>query len=198
MSSEYLVKKGAVSARSNAKVLPTGTIGQYGGKIAGYAACGPTSVAILVNSEKNELWNKDNLILYSERNYLNNQGSLRSGGGMTAPKLLELIKGFSNSKYTGKNIYSNNCANILKKQIDSNHRAIVVVQYTSTIVTHYNSGTHFVVVCGYEYINGQLYFYYADPYYGNGGRSLLRISASTLQRSMSMVTREPRTLIVLN
>lgn len=198
MSTEVLIKTSNVSKRSNAKILPTGAIGQYGGSIAGYSACGPTAVAILVNSEKNQSWSKDSLILFSEKNSLNDQGSLRGGGGMTAPKLLSLIKMYSGGKYTAKNIYSSNSTSTLKKQIDNGHRAIVVVQYTSTIVTHYNSGTHFVVICGYEYIDNVLYFYYADPYYGNGGRSLRRVSASVLSKSMGMVVKEPKALIVLN
>ena len=195
---EVLINQNSVSVQSGTKMLNTAAIGQFGDNIAGYSACGPAAVSILINSEKNESYNKDDLILFSEKNALNDQGSLRTGGGMTAPKLLELIKRYSNGKYSAKNIYGSDCSSILKKQIDGGHRAIVVVQYTSSIVTHYSSGTHYVVVCGYEYINGTLYFYYADPYYGNGGRSLLRVSASTLQTSMNMVIKEPKAIIVLN
>lgn len=109
-NTEILVKSSYVTARNSAVVLPTASIGQYGGKIAGYSSCGPTSVAILLNSEKNAGWDKDNLITYSEKHKLNDQGSLRKGGGMTAPKLLELISGYSNKKYTAKNIYSTKTA----------------------------------------------------------------------------------------
>lgn len=74
-----------------------------------------------------------------------------------------------------------------------------MVHYTGgEIVTHKNSGTHFVVICGYETINGTLYFYYADPMFGNGGQSLKKVKASTLDTSMKIVTKEPKTLIVLN
>ena len=196
--SKVLINSKWVSLCSNVNILSTSAVGQYGENILGYAACGPASVSILVNSEKNELWNKDDLILYSERNWLNDQGSLRSGGGMTSPKLIQLICNYSRGKYSCRNIYGYNPAAILKRQIDNGHRAIVVVQYTSQIVTHYASGTHFIVICGYEYIGNNLYFYYADPYYGNGGRSLIRVSASLLTTSMNMVTREPRTILVLN
>lgn len=178
--------------------MRTSAIGQFGENIPGYAACGPTAATILVNSEKGTSWNKDTLIQYSEKYKLNDQGSLRNGGGMSAPKILQLINGYSNGKYTAKNIYARNTTEILKKQIDNNHRAIVVVQYSSEIVMHYVSATHFVVICGYEYINGQLYFYYADPYYGNGTRSLLKVSAETLNNSMNMVNKEPKAIIVLN
>lgn len=198
MSEKYLVKKSAVTERKNAKVLRTGAVGQMGGSIYGRSACGPTAAAILVNGQKHEKWNKDDLILYTEKMRLNDQGSLRGGGGVTAPNMLKLINGYSNGKYTAKNIYASDPASILKKQIDSGNRAIVVVQYTSYIVTHYASGTHFVVICGYETIDGRLYFYYADPYYGGGPRSLLRVDAGTLAASMNMVSIEPRCIITLD
>ena len=197
-SEKKLIKKSNASIRSNATVLQTGAIGQYGGSIAGYSACGPTAVAILVNSEKNARWSKDALILYSERNSLNDQGSLRGGGGMTAPMLLKLISGYSDGKYSAKNIYSStsNKTSGIKSQIDSGHRVLVVTCYRSSVITS-GGGRHFVVVCGYEYIGGVLYFYYADPYYGNGPRSLRRVSAYTLTTSMANVNNEPKTMIVL-
>ena len=197
MNSNVLVPKKNVSENTNAKVLETGTVGQMGGAIYGQASCGPTATAILVNSQKKENWNKDSLILYSENHGLNDQGSLRYGGGMTAPKLLNLINGFSGGKYKASNIYGSDPVSILKNQIDKGNRAIVNVQYTSYIVTHYQSGVHFIVICGYEYINGVLYFYYADPFYGNGPRSLGLINAGTLAASLNMIKQEPRCIITL-
>ena len=197
MDKECLIKKENVYVRSNAKVLPTGAIGQMGGSIYGSSACGPAAAAILVNWQKGAGWSKDDLIVYAENRGLNDQGSLRGGGGITAPNLIKLINQFSGGLYNAVNVYGGDTASNLKSKIDSGSRAIVVVQYTSYIVTHYNSGTHFVVVCGYEYIDGTLYFYYADPYYGNGPRSLLRIDAATLAASMDMVTREPRCIIIV-
>ncbi|MCD7742282.1 MAG: hypothetical protein LUI06_08765 [Ruminococcus sp.] len=198
-SSEKLIKQTNAIKRSNAKVLQTGAIGQYGGKIAGYSACGPTAVAILLNSEKNAGWSKDELILYSESHNLNDQGSLRGGGGMTAPKLLTLISGYSNGKYSAKNIYSStqNRSAELKSQIDNSHRVLVLTCYRSSVITS-GGGRHFVVVCGYEVINSTLYFYYADPYYGNGPRSLRRVSSQVLVSSIANATGEPRTMIILN
>ena len=167
--------------------------------VQGQASCGPTAVAILADWEKGAGWNKDDLIRYSEQNYLNDQGSLRAGGGMTAPKLLKLISGYSGGTLSASNIYgSGDNTQVLKNLIDSGKRAIIVCQYTSYVVTHYSSGTHFIVICGYETIDGVLYFYYADPYYAAGGRSLLRVAASTLSASMSMVAREPRCIVVMN
>lgn len=197
---KYLVSRSKLTERKGAKALQTGAIGQMGGEIYGQASCGPTAAAILVNWQLNEDWSKDDLIRFCERNGLNDQGSLRGGGGMTAPRLIELIDRFSGGVYKATNIYGEggvgNTAGKLKDCIDRSKRALVVVQYTSQPVTHYSSGTHFIVVCGYEYIDGALYFYYADPYYGNGNRSLLRIHSSTLAASMDMVAREPRCMII--
>lgn len=194
---QYLVADVSVKVQSNAKILPTAAIGQMGGSIYGQAACGPTAAAILANSQLGLGWSKDDLIVYCENNKLNDQGSLRYGGGITAPNLMKAINGFSGGTVTASNIYASDPASILKKQIDAGNRSIVVVQYTSTIVTHYNSGTHFVVICGYENIGGVLYFYYADPYYISGGRSLLRVNASVLAASMNMVSIEPRCIITI-
>ncbi len=198
MSTEVLVKSEYVSANENAVILPTGTIGQYGGSIKGYSACGPTAVVILLNSEKHTNWNKDSLILFSEFNNLNDQGSLRKGGGMTDAMLIKLIKMYSGGNYSASNIYDSNSTELLKEQIDNGHRAIVVLQYSGGIVTHYSSKTHFVVICGYEYINNELFFYYADPYYGDGGDSIKIAPAALISESMGMVVKEPKTLIVLN
>lgn len=196
-SGNVLVNKSCTVKKNNAKVLQTVSIGQYGGGIAGYAACGPTAVTMLVNSEKKEKWNKDSLILYSENHYLNDQGSLRNYGGMTAPRILELIKGYSGGKYTAKNIFGSDPTRILRNQINSGHRAVVVVRYSTNIDT-YSYGTHFVVICGYEYINGNCYFYYADPFFGNGNRSLRLVDAETLSASMSSVTfKEPSCIIIM-
>lgn len=190
--------KSATILLSGKKILNSVVIGQYGGKIAGYAACGPTSATMLVNSEKGANWDKDDLILYSEKHKLNDQGSLRTNGGMTAPNLVNLINNYLGGKYNARNIYNYNVAQTLKNQIDNNHRAIVVAQYSSSIVTYYGSATHFVLITGYEYINGQLYFYYGDPYFGNGYQPLKSVSASTLETSVNMVNIEPRAIIVLD
>lgn len=184
------------------KVLSTTTISQISGSIAGYSACGPTAATILVNAQKGAGWNKDNLILYSEQHGLNDQGSLRGGGGMTAPRVVELINWYSNGYYNARNIYdsSKNMATVLKEQIDSGKRALICVRYYSSISTSWSAGTHFVVVCGYEYRNGSLYFYYSDPYYtGNYDRGLLLESANVIATSMYRVcTKEPWACIVLD
>lgn len=192
-----LVADVSVTERSGAKILSAAAIGQMGGSIYGQASCGPTAAAILVNSQLGLGWSKDNMIKYCESKRLNDQGSLRYGGGITAPNLIKAINGFSGGKVTASNVFGADPASRLKKLIDQGNRSIVVVQYTSYIVTHYSSGTHFVVICGYEYIGGVLYFYYADPYYSYGGRSLLRVNASVLAASMNMVCIEPRCIITV-
>jgi len=194
-----LVSDAHAVVKPNSKVLGTACIGQMGGKIWGQASCGPTAVAMLTTWQAGTVWNKDDLILYSEEHKLNDQGSLRKAGGMTAPMMLQLISGYSNGEITASNIYgSGNTVDVLKAQIDSGNRAIVVCQYTNSIVTHYNSGTHFVVVCGYEEVDGELFFYYADPYYSYGGDTLRMISSKVLAASMDMVKIEPRCIIVLD
>ena len=210
MNSTYLVKKSSVSVQSNAKVLPTSSVGQMGGKLWGRAACGPTAAAILVNSEKGTNWSKDDLINYSHNHYLVDQGYngslLTAGSGMTARKVVNLINGYSGGKYTARNIYSSRPnTQVLKEQIDNGKRAIVVCRYTGfgSIVSSYNAGTHFVVICGYEYINGVLYFYYADPFYGTVNSqfsaTLLRVGGNTLSNAMEYCwNKEPRCIITLD
>ncbi|MCD8095384.1 MAG: C39 family peptidase [Ruminococcus sp.] len=200
MSSERLIKKSSVTVKKGAKVLQTSSIGQYGGEIAGYSACGPTAIAILVNSEKGESWDKDELIRYSQKHDLDDQGSLLGGGGMTAPKLLELVEGYSDGKYSAENVYDSTDDKIggIISQLDSSHRVLAVVCYKNRTILRSGGRRHFIVICGYEAIGSTLYFYYADPYYGNGASGLKAISASLLEASMKNVDDEPRTMIVLN
>lgn len=200
---KLLVKKSDVECKKNAFILPTAAIGQWGESIAGWAACGSTAATILMNSEKNMDWNKDDLLVYTENHKLNDQGSLRyGGGGMTANRIVELIDGYSEGQYSVENIYGDKPCDIILKQLKSGHRCLVAVRYVSDIVgwDRYNgrlSGTHFVVVCGYETVDGVTKFIYADPYYGDGGRSLKRVDKDLLTRSMNLVNTEPKTLIVL-
>lgn len=194
--SKMMIPASSVKIQKNAKILPTASIGQMGGRIYGFSACGPAAATILVNSQLGLSWNKDDLLVYCERNRLNDQGSLRYCGGITAPKLIRAINGFSGGKVKAQNLFGRDPASIVKKQLDSGKRSLVVVRYTSYITVG-RGGTHFVVVCGYEYIGGVLYFYYADPFYGQGGRSLLRVPASTLAYSMNTVYIEPRCIITV-
>ncbi|MBR1393247.1 MAG: fibronectin type III domain-containing protein [Ruminococcus sp.] len=206
MNSTYLVNKASVTARANAKMLPTASIGQFGGNVSGASACGPAAATILCNWQVGAGWNKDNLITYTVNHWLCDQGDVRyRGGGMTAPKLITLINGYSGGKYTARNLYGTGInTQVLKDQIDKGNRCLVVVRYKSfgNIVASYSGGTHFVVVCGYEYINGTLYFYYADPFYGSFGSqyssTLCRVSGYTLSTAMEYSrSKEPACIITV-
>ena len=195
---EYLTASSCVIEQTGAKILETAAIGQMGGDIYGKKACGPTTATILANYQLGLKWTKDELITYCEQNKLNDQGSLTSGGGITAPNLMKLIESYSGATVKASNLYGNDPISILKDLIDNAERSIVVSSYRSgRIVAQPDSPAHFVVICGYEYIGGELYFYYADPYFGNGGRSLMRVSAQTLAASMELVTKEPRCIITI-
>lgn len=195
---EYLIASSCVIEQKGAKILETAAIGQMGGDIYGKKACGPTSAVILANYQLGMKWTKDELITFCEQNDLNDQGSLTSGGGITAPNLMKLIESYSGGTVKANNFYGADPISILKGLIDSGERSIVVSSYRSgKIVAQPDSPAHFVVICGYEYIGGELYFYYADPYFANGGRSLMRVSAQTLESSMNLVTKEPRCIITV-
>ena len=195
---EYLTARSCVIEQTNAKILETAAIGQMGGDIYGKKACGPTSATILANYQLGTKWTKDELITFCEQNNLNDQGSLTNGGGITAPNLMKLIESYSGGTVRASNLYGADPTAILKDLIDNAERSIVVSSYRSgRIVAQKDSPAHFVVICGYEYIGGELYFYYADPYFGNGGRSLMRVSAQTLAASMELVTKEPRCIITV-
>ena len=143
-------------------------------------------------------WAKDDLIVYCESNKLNDQGNLRTNGGITAPNLMKLIEGYSGGKVKASNVYSSDTSTKLRGLVDKGERSIVVLfSRNGTIIADSTAQTHFVVICGYEYIGGALYFYYADPNYDYGGRSLLRVSAATLAASMNMVAKEPKCIITV-
>lgn len=193
----YLVEKSQAIIVDGAKVLSTAVVSQIDGKYKGYSACGPTAAAILLNSEKNENLSKDDLIKYAKKHNLSDQGSLTSHiGGMTSPNVIKLIKAYG---YNVSNIYNSsvNPSHIIKNQIDSGKRVIALVRYNGSI-NQSEGVAHFVVVCGYRHTNGKLCFYYADSYYSSGeGRSLMKVSANTLDASVSGTFSEPNTILVL-
>ena len=195
------VKSESLKKKDDTTILPTAAIGQMGGKINGVTACGPTAVTILIDWEKQTDTSKDDLIRYSKEHDLEDQGAIdKPHGGMTAPRLIELTDGYYKGEITAKNIYNDKPLQTLDEQIDSGHRALVAVRYTwNDLIVADNpySGVHFVIVCGYEDEEKGRSYYYADPYYGNGGHSLLKVSANKLENSMKQVNSEPKTLIVL-
>ncbi len=193
----YLVKKSKVKTVKSAKVLPTSAVSQIYGSYRGWSACGPATATILLNSEKKADVQKDELVRTAKRKHLEDQGSVtKNGGGMTSPKLIKLINCFG---YTAKNLYKSSVkpSKIIKKQIDSGKRCLILVKYSGGIMPD-SGAAHFVVVCGYKKIGGKLYFYYADPYYNFcGGRSILSVSSSLLNSSISRKFSEPNTILVL-
>lgn len=193
----YLVKKSKTKTVKGAKLLPTAAISQIDGKYKGYSACGPAAAAILLNSEKNTELHKDDLIKYSKKKKLNDQGPLtKITGGMTSPNLIKLIRAYG---FDSKNIYDryDKASDIIKNQIDLGKRVIALVKYSEG-VRKKNGSAHFIVICGYKYINGKLYFYYANSFYSSGkGASLLKVSAGTLNKSVSSKFSEPNTILVL-
>lgn len=193
----YLVKKSKVKTVKSAKVLSTSAVSQIYGSYRGWSACGPATVTILLNSEKKANVHKDELVRTAKRKHLEDQGSVtKNGGGMTSTKLIKLIKYFG---YNAKNLYKSSVkpSKIIKKQIDLRKRCLILVKYSGGIMPD-SGAAHFVVVCGYKKIGGKLYFYYADPYYNfSGGRSILSVSSSLLNRSVSRKFSEPNTILIL-
>ena len=193
----YLVKKSKAKTIKGAKLLPTAAVSQIDGKYKGYSACGPAAAAILLNSEKGTELHKDDLIKYSKKKKLNDQGSLtKITGGMTSPNLIKLIRAYG---FDSKYLYdrSAKASNIIKNQIDSGKRVIALVKYSEGVRKKKGSA-HFIVICGYKYINGKLHFYYANSFYSSGGgASLLKVPAATLNKSASSKFSEPNTILVL-
>lgn len=194
-----LISADKVEMIENCVVLPTAAVGQRGGNIDGFSACGPTAAAILVDWEKGEKTDKDELIKFTQEKELADQGSVVSrSGGMTSDKVIELISLFYEGKYNAVNVYNDTPAAKLAELIDTGHRALISVRYTGKVVEDWPTAlVHFVIVCGYEDTEDGRYFYYADPFYGDGGRSLTRSSASLIETSMKNVKDEPQTILIL-
>lgn len=194
-----LISKDKVAKREKSVALHTGAVGQRGGSIDGFSACGPTGAAIMVDWEKGEKTTKDELITYTRQHELDNQGSVTSqSGGMTSDKVIELINTFYEGKYVAKNVYNDLPTAKLTELINTGHRALISVRYTGKVVEDWPTAlVHFVIVCAYEDADDGRYFYYADPFYGQGGRSLTRSSASLIETSMKNVKDEPQTIMIL-
>jgi len=194
-----LVSKDKVTKNENAVVLHIAAIGQRGGSTDGFSACGPTAAAILVDWQKGEKTTKDELIRYAESHGLDNQGKLTSQtGGMSSDKVIELINSFYGGLYKAQNVYNDLPVAKLTDLINNGHIAMISIKYTGQIVDKApNALVHFVVVCGYEEFDDGKYFYYVDPFYGNGGRSVFKVKASLIEDSMKNVTNEPATMIIV-
>ncbi|MBQ2581066.1 MAG: hypothetical protein II574_05500, partial [Ruminococcus sp.] len=134
MLTKRYVKASAVKQVEGAVALPTSVIGQEGGRIFGTSACGPTAAVVLALYDKGLQWDKDELIIFSEKNNLCDQGSMSSGvgeGGMSAPMVIKMISMYSNGELTAKNLYSDKekPSDVCKKLIDQGKHSILSVRY---------------------------------------------------------------------
>ena len=188
--------KGAVA-------LSTDNIGQEGGEINGVSACGPTAAAILVKAETGEVWNKDELIRYTEKYGLADQGSMMGEvgeGGMSAPMVIKLIESYSQGRISATNEYNakEKPSVQLMNLIDSGKRCILSVRYAWGIVHHPYSIIHFVTVGAYEKAaDGKVYFYYSDSAHGNDLRGLSKVEADEIDQSVVSVEGEPICMITV-
>ena len=203
MLTKRYVKASAVKQVEGAVALPTSVIGQEGGKIFGTSACGPTAAVVLALYDKGLQWDKDELIIFSEKNNLCDQGSMSSGvgeGGMSAPMVIKMISMYSNGELTAKNLYSNKekPSDVCKKLIDQGKHSILSVRYAWGIVHHPYSIVHFVEPSAYTIEDGKLYFYYGDTGYGKGSKSLVKVAADELDQSVAKVEEEPKCIIALD
>ena len=193
-----------LEAQKNTKTLATGNIGQEGGTIFGSSACGPAAAAVLVQAEKGEVWNKDELITFTEKNKLSDQGSMTGEvgkGGMSAPMVIKLIEMYSKGRYTARNSYDPHTAPSKKlvDLIDNGQRCILSVRYAWGIVHHPYSIIHFVTIAGYQKASdGKTYFYYCDTAHGNDIMGLKKVEASELDKSVLSVEGEPICMITLD
>ncbi len=209
MDAEFTTKlvksnSNGLEAQKNTKTLATGNIGQEGGTIFGSSACGPAAAAVLVQAEKGEVWNKDELITFTEKNKLSDQGSMTGEvgeGGMSAPMVIKLIEMYSKGKYTAKNSYNSKIepSKQLVDLIDNGKRCILSVRYAWGIVHHPYSIIHFVTIAGYQKASdGKTYFYYCDTAHGDDIMGLKMVEASELDQSVLSVEGEPICMITLD
>ncbi len=199
----YVKQTDKVKEVKDAVALHTSVIGQEGGQIFGSSACGPTAAAVIVRYDKGEKWDKDELIRYTEKNKLADQGSMMGEvgkGGMSAPMVIKLIQMYSGGKYSASNIFteSQKPSGQITAVIDKGMHSILSVRYAWGIVHHPYSIIHFVEPSAYAVENGELYFYYGDTAYGNGPKGLKKVSAKEVDESVATVEGEPKCLIVLD
>jgi hypothetical protein len=149
------------------------------------------AAAALVNSQKLYKWDKYEL--------KDAAGVL--GTGEDYAKLID--------EYSGGDLIAEKKTSVsaedMKNYIEDGKRILLAVRYYDGIADfdysdYYgiNSGTQYVVVCGYEVEEeGGILFYCCDPFYGTGGRSLASVSADTLMESANLVDDARKGMIVL-
>ena len=201
ISIDYLSQQGYISVDDLAEVtqaviLPTAGDSfirdEYNGTYAvADTESGAAAAAALVNSEKSRKWDKAELI--SARDVMNCGGDL-----------VKLINSYSGGDLIAENI-SGDTISTLKAKIDEGKRVLISVRYDNGVVDYdhsdylgRDSGTQYIVVCGYaDDDTDGLYFYCCDPFYGQGGRSLSAVSAQTIDASAALVEPANKAMIVL-
>lgn len=138
--------------------------------IVAYYGCGPTSLAVLLNSEKGRKTCKDEILKagYNYGLYIPGTSYAYCGaygqGGMYINQLYTLANKYypaTLEKPTKKAL-----AEKLKELIKDGHRIIVGHHQYSTSYSHYSQFEHYFVVYGYYYKNNVLYFQISDPNHG--------------------------------
>lgn len=152
---------GAVSKECSTVLSVKGESQQFGGDFENGAVCGPVSATVLMNSQKNQNYNKDQIIYHMINHgyYFGNLHNSHNAG--VGPN--DIKKMFADFGYSCHNVYTSSkpVSQILKEQIDNGNRCLILMHYHFNPV---NSG-HFVTVIGYWYDqNGQLMIEYQDPY----------------------------------
>lgn len=194
-NSKKLVQVSKIKTRKNAYILPSSSNSQYSGKFHGVGACAVSSMVSWVNAEKGTNWNKDTLAPWVCKKKWYTLAPLNDGRthGMESWHVRDTIKTYSKGKYSVKNVWNKNTQKVMKEQLRKGKRCYIALDYS-------NGGwlSHAVVVTGYEYINGRIYFYYTDSNYTGYNLPLRRMSGSAMQ-SMQLSSREkPKYILVLN
>lgn len=191
-NSKKLLPASYLNRRSKAKILPASSISQLSGRVCGAGACGVSSLVSLVNSQKGTNWQKDDVINYVNKKkfYIDLPLTNWNTHGMDYKDIMQTINSYSNGKFKSKNVTRWNASKVLKENIDKGK---------TCLINYYHSGgqNHAIVICGYEYINGEIYFYHTDSGYMGYNLPLFRMRGKDLEGRYHNVVGEPRCILTL-
>lgn len=188
------------------KILPTACISQLGkNNWYGYG-CGPTSVAMILNSEAGLSVKKQSVIGRAERKgWCNDVHYGFANDGCNSKHIAKLLRSFGKRSTSVDSVRGRSAkaiVTLLKRQIKAGHRCIVTVRLvnsgdgTDKPVNRYDTKSdisHYVVVTGYLKEKGTDYFYVADPWYEDSTRyvnynyGLKKVKAETLAKSVKSI-----------
>lgn len=183
---------------SDVKILPVGVISQQG-----KSACGAACLFMLADqiSKNSEFENYSDLLEFAENNGYNNQGSLYSAyGGMDSETLCRLASDAFSINLVNKFDRYVLPSETIKKLLDNNKQAIVLVQSSNRTIVESGGFPHFILINGYEETTSGLVFFYADSnYYENDpvSGSLKYISSSVLDSSATSSFDEPNAILCI-